>query len=776
MSIEARTTSTPPDPAALDATALNDAQRRAVEASGGALLILAGPGSGKTRVIAQRIAHLVQVAGVPPWRILAVTFTNRAAREMRERVEALLGDRARDLAMGTFHSVCARILRRDGHHIGIPSGFAIYDTDDQMALVRQIEAAQQVDPRRFTPRQVLSAISSAKNAQRSPQAYRATTDSYFEEIVSRVYVAYDEALRRNAAVDFDDLLGMTLRLFETNAAVLEHYADRYEHVLIDEFQDTNIVQYELSRLLASKHRNITAVGDPDQSIYSWRAADVRNLQRFERDFPGTNVVLLEQNYRSTGHILRAAHAVIAKAEGRPEKALWTENPDGPRVVLHEARSGDEEGVFIGREVQRLLATDSRTPADFAVMYRTNAQSRALEEAFLYLGVPYRIVGGTRFYDRKEVRDLLAYLRLIHNEMDGVAFQRIVNVPPRGLGSKTVERILDASIERGESPLAIAHRMTTGDDDPSIPAAPSVRARQSLAEFVDLMDRLAAAREQRSVADLLDDLLRSVGYHAYLQENDQAHAEVRWENVEELVNVAGQYDNLEGGSLAAFLEEVALVADVDDPSADRPDAVTLTTLHAAKGLEFPVVFIPGMEEGTLPHMRAIDDPAQMEEERRLCYVGMTRARERLYILHALSRFQHGTLRRSSASRFVKDIPATETKRPGGESTEAMSSRDRRAALSARPSERADTPSEPVFAAGARVRHDRFGPGVVVSCELVPGDQQVTVLFEQVGVKKLMLSFAPLTRLDGPSGLGGLEGAAASEADPDGIVSVPAEDGP
>ena len=755
------------------AASLNAAQRHAVEAAGGGVLILAGPGSGKTRVIAHRIAYLVEVLGVPPWRILGVTFTNKAAREMRERVERLLGGRAAGVQLGTFHSVCARILRRDGHHIAIPNDFVIYDTDDQMSLVRQIEASLQVDPKRFPPRQLLSAISSAKNERRDAARYRAEASSYFEEIVGRVFAAYDESLRRNGAVDFDDLLGLTLQLFEQVPEVLEHYTGRYLHLLIDEFQDTNIVQYELSRLLASKHRNVTAVGDPDQSIYGWRAADIKNLQRFESDFPNTQIVLLEQNYRSTGHILRAAHAVIARAEGRPEKALWTENDEGARVMVSEARSGEEEALYVAREISKLLraqppegsdgAEAPRSPADFAVMYRTNAQSRAFEEAMLYLGIPYRLVGGTRFYDRKEVRDVLAYLRLVHNEWDGVAFTRIVNVPARGIGPKTVERILAAAVDLGISPLAVASRMAAGERDAALPEVPSVRARQALEGFVATIDRMTRAGEQRRVGDLVEELLKTIGYQAYLKESDDAHADVRWENVEELVNVSRQYDDLEGSSLAAFLEEVALVSDVDDPSAERPDAVTLTSLHSAKGLEFPVVFMPGMEEGILPHSRALDDPAQMEEERRVCYVGMTRARERLYLLSALSRFQHGLLRRSIPSRFLRDLPAAEIERPEGErGPEGTSARERRTAIAARAPAR-DVPSEPAYVAGDRVEHARFGRGVVISCVLSAGDQMVTVAFEGVGVKKLALSLAPLARLEPPP------------STDDEVRAVPLEDG-
>ena len=721
---------------------LNAAQRHAVEVPGGGLLILAGPGSGKTRVIAHRIAYLVRERAVPPWRILAVTFTNKAAREMHERVDALLGPDAAELSMGTFHGICARILRRDGQHIGLPSDFVIYDRDDQVALVRRIEGEQHIDPKRYTPGAVLSQISSAKNERVDAAGYQGRVGSYFEEVVGRVFEQYEQALRRSAAVDFDDLLGKVLELFERVPEVRDRYAQRYLHLLIDEFQDTNVVQYQLARQFASRHGNITAVGDPDQSIYSWRAADIRNLANFERDFPGTEVVLLEQNYRSTGRILRAASAVIRHAEGRPEKALWTENPDGEPVVEHEARSGEDEAMFIAGEVQRQLRGGGRAPADFAVMYRTNAQSRAVEEAFLYLGIPYRIVGGTRFYDRREVRDLLAYLRLAHNEADSIAFQRIVNVPTRGIGTRTLERIALAAAELGVSPLTVAAKMGRGDDDPVLPEARGA-IRSGLAAFVELMDRLTLLGMSLSVADLLEEVVRGVGYRDYLIQSDPAHGEVRWENVQELIDVARQYQDLEGtASLASFLEEVALVADVDDPAAGAPDAVTLTTLHAAKGLEFPVVFLPGLEEGLLPHVRSLDDPQQLEEERRIVYVGMTRAKERLYLTHALSRFHHGMLRRGTPSRFLDDIPAAELQHPtGAMHPSGLTARERRAALAARQPER-EQPEGPAFAAGDRVVHAQFGRGVVVSCTPVPGDQQVTVAFEGAGIKKLMLSFAPL----------------------------------
>ena len=745
------------------ASTLNAAQREAVEAEGGALLILAGPGSGKTRVIAHRIAHLVGERGVPPTRILAVTFTNKAAHEMRERVEALIGGRARALTLGTFHSVCARILRREGQRVGIPPEFAIYDTDDQRALVRRIERELQIDPRQFPPRAMLSAISSAKNEQVDAAAYAQAVGSYHEEIVARVYERYEHALRQSGAVDFDDLLLLAVRLFDEHPEARQAYAERYLHVLVDEFQDTNLMQYRLARQLASVHGNITAVGDPDQSIYSWRAADVRNLQHFQRDFPGTRLVLLEQNYRSTGHILRAAHAVIARAEGRPEKALWTENPEGERIGLWELADGDDEGQAIAAEVRRLLREQGRRPAEIAVMYRTNAQSRAIEEAFVEGGVRYRIVGGTRFYDRREVRDLLAYLRLVQNESDTVAFQRVANVPARGIGPRTIEAVLAAAGELGVSPLAVAAMVARGDPDAALPQ-PRADIRRALGGFVVVLDGLQQARDALHVAGLLEAILAATRYRdelTRLEDDDPARAEARWENVQELLAVATQYEELEeGASLSSFLEEVALVADVDDPDAEVPDAVTLTTLHAAKGLEYPIVFLAGLEEGVLPHLRALDDPPQLEEERRVLYVGMTRAQERLYLLHARRRFQNGAYRAHPASRFLGEIPAAELTRPADGRRGAASrgegwaaARQRRASLGARgggwpgtgrDDSGAETPAEPAFAPGERVVHGSFGEGVVVSCETLPGDQQVTVAFEGRGVKRLLLSYAPLAR--------------------------------
>ena len=728
---------------------LNEAQRRAVEAPDGALLILAGPGSGKTRVIAHRIAWLVRDHDVEPWRILAVTFTNKAAREMQERVALLLGSDAHGVTLGTFHSVCARILRRDGEAIGVPPDFVIYDRDDQLGLIRRAQQALNIDPKRYPPGALLSAISAAKNERRDAAATLRNAGSYFEELVGRTFEHYRQALRNSGAVDFDDLLGEALRLFEQHPDVRDRYAGRYLHVLIDEFQDTNLVQYRLAQELASVHGAITAVGDPDQSIYSWRAADVRNLQHFERDFPDAEVILLEQNYRSTGRILQAAHALIDRAAGRRERELWTENPEGDPIVVEELYDGDEEGHFVALEISRQMREEGREFADFAVMYRTNAQSRAIEEACIQQGIRYRIVGGTRFYDRREIRDLLAYLRLIHNHADAMAFRRIVNVPARGISARSLERIPHAA-EQLERPLrAVAAMIARGDEDPALPPLRG-DIRLALRDFVALIDRLSAAAGDQSVSGLLGEVLAETRYRDHLERSEEERAELRWENVEELLNVASQYEDLEGeASLAAFLEEVALVADVDDPDADTPDAVTLTTLHAAKGLEFPVVFMPGVEEGLLPHFRSLDDPSQMEEERRVCYVGITRARERLYLTRARRRQRQGRYQGALPSRFLDDLPDGVVVSATGRAPArpARSARERRADIArwrAVDQGEADDGAvdEPRYAPGDKVEHATFGPGVVISCELLRGDQKVTVAFEGKGVKQLLLSLAPL----------------------------------
>ena len=843
---------TRPDPGPTPPHAtLNPAQFQAVTAPPGALLILAGPGSGKTRVLAQRIAYLVREQGVPPWRILAVTFTNKAAREMRDRVESLLAgttrtrfpsggsthDTLNGMALGTFHALCVQILRRDGEAVQVPRSFVIYDNDDQLAIVKRSLQELAVDTKQHTPRSVLSAISRAKNEGLAPQTVSTHSSNYFQEIVARTYQRYQDALQANAAVDFDDLLSRTLELFTTQPHIAQRYHERFLHVLVDEFQDTNIVQYRLARAWAAGSGNLTVVGDPDQSIYSWRAADIRNILHFERDFPTATTVRLEQNYRSTKAICRVADAIIDKAAERIHKELWTDNPEGDRPVVYEAYTETDEADYVAREIEQRVAAGDWRPGDVAVCYRTNAQSRVVEEAFLRRGIPYRLIGGTRFYSRREVKDLLALCRLVHNPHDDVAFDRMVNVPGRGIGQKTRALLLDwadrhntsmaaaalAAVappapggqSKSRAALAAVRPAPPAADPTTEPPAITARARTSLTAFLAILQNARERAQTGTVEQIIDQLLRDTGYQDYLyREHDDG--EDRWNNVQELRTVSANYDALAPGSqlahpepvegparpgshlahpepvegpaptlspqpgrptdplpalpgsqlahpepvegptaavapgsplahpapvegptpslgpqparptdpqhdrspanpvsanydalapgshlahpkpvegptaalpssqvahpepvegpapalspqpstnppdappsdaLATFLSDIALVADVDTMEDGQPAAVTLITLHAAKGLEFPAVFLIGMEDGILPHNRSFDDPASMEEERRLCYVGVTRAQRWLYCLYAFRRALMGQAGHNPPSRYLNDL--------------------------------------------------------------------------------------------------------------------------
>ncbi|MGB6837194.1 MAG: UvrD-helicase domain-containing protein [Dehalococcoidia bacterium] len=726
---------------------LNPAQREAVELAEGPLLILAGPGSGKTRVIAHRIAYLVAEVGVHPYRIVAVTFTNKAAREMRDRVVALLGESAHSLMLGTFHSVCARILRADGERIGIGRGFAIYDDADQQVLMRQAMADLDVDPHRFQPRAVLATISRAKSELASPAAYLQSVRDYFQEVVARCYERYQALLLENNALDFDDLIMRTVGLFRESDEVLRKYQERFLHVLIDEFQDTNVAQYVLARQLAGGHGNICVVGDPDQSIYAWRSADLRNILNFERDYPEARVVYLSQSYRSTRNILDSAHAVISLNRQRKEKELWTEKDAGPPIAVYEAYDEAEEADFVAAEAQALVSGGDRRHGDIAVMYRTNAQSRALEEAFLREAIPYRLVGGTRFYERREVKDIIAYLRLVHNPYDRVSVARVINVPARGIGQKTLAE-MEAWAASLESPLygamqrvaeAVSREASAGDEAAPHPLAP--RSAKAVAAFVALLEGLREGAGRLSLSSLVTSALERTAYRQYLLDHFD-DGEERWENVQELLTVASEYDGLAPeAALLSFLEDVALVTDIDEYD-EKADAVTLITLHQAKGLEFSVVFIVGLEEGLLPHIRSYDDPAQMEEERRLCYVGMTRAEERLYMVRAFRRHLMGMSAANPASRFLKDLPPDLVTRREAVQEEVEAVLRGPGRLRRQPA----VPSEAAYAAGERVRHPRFGEGIVVSCTVKPSDQEVVVAFQgEAGIKKLLLSFAPLERI-------------------------------
>ncbi len=718
---------------------LNPAQREAVEAIEGPVLIIAGPGSGKTRVIAHRVAYLINVCGISPHHILAVTFTNKAAREMKERIQQLVGRAVEGLTLGTFHATCVRILRIEAQHIGIDRSFVIYDDSDHLSLLKRSIEQLGLDPKQYPPRGIGSAISSAKARLLAPPDYRGLVGNYFEEVVARVYERYQELLAESNALDFDDLIMRTVHLFRSRPKVLDKYQSRYMHVMIDEFQDTNRAQYILSNQLAGKYRNICVVGDPDQSIYSWRQADLRHILDFEKDYPDVRVLLLEQNYRSTRTILEAADHVIAANQQRKEKNLWTENDAGAPLILAGTYSEHEEAHFVVSEMERLVANGRWNAGDCAIMYRTNAQSRALEEVFVRYGFPYRLVGATRFYERREVKDVMAYLRLIYNPYDGVSLSRIINVPGRGIGQRTITELTRWANERGLSYYAALKLVEQGDEATQF----GTRSVQALSGFLNMLDELIAKSEELSLVDLFDLVLEKTGYKKYTL--DSVDGEERWDNILELRTVASGYQDLEPrDGLAYFLEEVALVSDVDDLE-EKVDAVTLITLHQAKGLEFPVVFIVGMEEGVLPHFRSMPDPAQMEEERRLCYVGITRAKEKVYLVHALRRNLMGISAHNPASRFLADIPSRLLSAPGD-------SRSAPTPLQPPAGEEPElnavgTRIPPPLKAGDHVNHAMFGDGIVVNCLVSGGDHQVTIAFEgDAGVKKFLLSLAPLQKLN------------------------------
>jgi DNA helicase II / ATP-dependent DNA helicase PcrA len=711
---------------------LNPAQKEAVETIEGPVLIVAGPGSGKTRVIAHRVAYLITVCGISPYRIVAVTFTNKAAREMRERVYHLLGRTIEGLTLGTFHATCARILRMEAQHIGIDRSFLIYDEGDQISLLKRSIEQVGLDPKQYPPRAIGTAISSAKARLLAPQEYRSQVGSYYEEVVARVYERYQVLLGESSALDFDDLLMRTVHLFRSQPEVLAKYQSRYLHVMIDEFQDTNLAQYILSKQLAGKYKNICVVGDPDQSIYSWRQANLRHILDFEKDYPDVKVVFLEQNYRSTQTILKAAEHVIAANQQRKQKRLWTENEVGVPITVVQTYNEQEEAHFVVNEVEKLVMSGRWKAGDCAIMYRTNAQSRALEEEFVRYGLPYRLVGGTRFYERREVKDAVAYLRLIHNPNDTVSLTRIINVPGRGIGQRTIAELTTWANEKGLSYYDTLKLIAQGEESTPL----SSRSSQALGNFVNMLDELIARSGELSLIDLLDLVLERTGYKKYTLES--ADGEERWDNILELRTVAAGYRDLEPReSLFAFLEEVALVSDVDELD-EKVDAVTLITLHQAKGLEFPVVFIVGMEEGVLPHFRSLPDPEQMEEERRLCYVGITRAKDKVYLVYTLRRSLMGSSAHNPPSRFLKDIPSNLLTSPTAQATEA-SKRSTTPAAS-------PLPSKPALKAGEHVSHAMFGEGIVVSCTASGGDQEVTVAFKgEAGIKKFLLSLAPLQKL-------------------------------
>jgi len=721
---------------------LNAAQKEAVEAINGPVLILAGPGSGKTRVITHRVAYLIKVCGVSPHRIMAVTFTNKAAREMEERLNNLVSGLVRDLTLGTFHAICVRFLRNSGRAAGVDPRFVIYDRDDQLSLVKHSIQEADLDPKQYASSAIISAISSAKSRMLSPPEYLKTGRSYFDEVVGRVYEIYQRLLEESNALDFDDLLMKTVLLFRNNPEVLARYQSRYVHILVDEFQDTNLVQYELIRQLGGKHRNICVVGDPDQSIYSWRFADVRNILTFENEYPDAKMVVLEENYRSTKMILDTASHIISANQQRKPVNLWTQNHEGASTVVVETYTEQEEAQFVVSEVERLVGQGEFSLGDCSVMYRTNAQSRVLEEAFVRYGMPYKLVAGTRFYERREVKDIIAYLRLIQNPHDSVSLIRVINVPQRGIGQQTQAKLAGWAKSLGVSQYEALWSMTRdATEDSEIQPPFNSHISRVLTAFSDLMEELILRSKELKLVELFDLVVERSGYKQYLQSEN--NWQERWENILELRAVAQkEYGDMSPAErLAAFLEEVTLVSDVDDLD-ESESTVTLITLHQAKGLEFPVVFIVGMEDGLLPHFRSFDDPEQMEEERRLCYVGVTRAKQKVYLVRAFRRSLMGRSTVSEPSRFLNDIPkhliSTGDWREEAESRIVPS-------IYSWNKPPAPTPSAMEFQAGDHVYHAQFGKGVVVSCQPVKDDAEVVIAFNGA-VKKLLLSFANLEKTE------------------------------
>ena len=715
---------------------LNPAQKSAVTAGNGPVLVLAGPGSGKTRVLTQRIAYLIGYEGVRPYQMLAVTFTNKAAREMEHRVQQLLGEEmTRGLLLGTFHSTCARILRREAERLPVSSDFVIFDADDQQSVVKNAIRELNLNEKLYRPVAVHAAISRAKNELIGPDDFPVVT--YRDEAVKRIYKRYQELIVASNGVDFDDLLLMTTNLLADNPDVREKYAQRFHHVLVDEFQDTNIAQYNLIKHLSSAHHNLFVVGDPDQSIYRWRGADYRNVQRFEQDFPTAQTILLEQNYRSKQTILDAAMSVIDRNPRRKRKQLFTDRGAGEKIVFYEALDDYGESSFVVDTIAQLVASRQFEPGDCAVMYRTNAMSRLIEEAFLQARLPYRLVGAQRFYGRREVKDMIAFLRLVQNKDDDISLARVINIPPRGIGDKTVLALHTAARAADVTPGDVLLDLARGSDSPFF-AQFAGRAALPLADFGGLLSAWRGLAATSTVSELFDRIAQDINYKDHIEDGTEEGKE-RWENVVELHRLADEYNTR---TLSEFLENVALVSDQDTIS--EGNVPTLLTLHAAKGLEFGVVFIVGLDDGILPHSRSFDEPEEMEEERRLFYVGITRAKDRLYILRAMRRGGRGYAEDTVESRFLADLPAalvSGQSRAGKRNTGygGRSKSDWTLPSPPRPAKIV----EQKFRAGMRVKHPVWNEGIVLDSRSQDDDEIVDVVFNSVGIKRLAASLANLT---------------------------------
>ncbi|MCP8856908.1 DNA helicase PcrA [Latilactobacillus fuchuensis] len=739
---------------------MNDKQAEAVLATEGPLLIMAGAGSGKTRVLTHRVAYLIEEKHVLPWRILAITFTNKAAREMRERVCALLGDNGQDVWVSTFHALCVRILRREIEQIGYNRAFTIADPSEQLTLMKHVCRDLNIDTKKFEPKAILGTISNAKNELQTPADYVGLANSPFEKIVAQCYAEYQKRLHQNQALDFDDLIMQTIRLFKENKETLVYYQDKFQYIHVDEYQDTNEAQYTLVNMLAEKYQNLCVVGDADQSIYGWRGANMDNIMNFEHDYPAAKSVMLEQNYRSTKTILEAANGVINHNQYRKPKELWTDNQDGELITYYRGQSERDESLFVITKIQEEITTNHRHFGDFAVLYRTNAQSRVIEESFVKANMPYKMVGGHKFYDRKEIKDILAYLRLVVNASDSMSFERVVNSPKRGIGPGTLEKLNQFAEDHQWSLLEAAQNAELS----TIPA----KSRKTLIDFGNVIGDLTKMREFLNVTQLTEELLAKTGYKKALEIENTLESQSRLENIEELLSVTTQFDahyepeEDDSDLFVDFLAELSLVSDLDSVEEEASE-VTMMTLHAAKGLEFPVVFLMGLEEGIFPLSRALMEEDELEEERRLAYVGITRAESKLYLTNAYSRMLYGRQQSNQASRFIGEIDdklldyangnagsIPERKVPFGRQNSyaratATTYGQGQATTSHKIADTTGGDNSGSWQAGQKVQHKKWGIGTVVKVNGSGNDQELDIAFKEQGVKRLLASFAPIEKV-------------------------------
>lgn len=739
---------------------MNDKQAEAVLATEGPVLIMAGAGSGKTRVLTHRVAYLIEEKHVLPWRILAITFTNKAAREMRERVCALLGDNGQDVWVSTFHALCVRILRREIEQIGYNRAFTIADPSEQLTLMKHVCRDLNIDTKKFEPKAILGTISNAKNELQTPADYVGLANSPFEKIVAQCYAEYQKRLHQNQALDFDDLIMQTIRLFKENKETLVYYQDKFQYIHVDEYQDTNEAQYTLVNMLAEKYQNLCVVGDADQSIYGWRGANMDNIMNFEHDYPAAKSVMLEQNYRSTKTILEAANGVINHNQYRKPKELWTDNQDGELITYYRGQSERDESLFVITKIQEEITTNHRHFGDFAVLYRTNAQSRVIEESFVKANMPYKMVGGHKFYDRKEIKDILAYLRLVVNASDSMSFERVVNSPKRGIGPGTLEKLNQFAEDHQWSLLEAAQNAELS----TIPA----KSRKTLIDFGNVIGDLTKMREFLNVTQLTEELLAKTGYKKALEIENTLESQSRLENIEELLSVTTQFDahyepeEDDSDLFVDFLAELSLVSDLDSVEEEASE-VTMMTLHAAKGLEFPVVFLMGLEEGIFPLSRALMEEDELEEERRLAYVGITRAESKLYLTNAYSRMLYGRQQSNQASRFIGEIDdklldyangnagsIPERKVPFGRQNSyaratATTYGQGQATTSHKIADTTGGDNSGSWQAGQKVQHKKWGIGTVVKVNGSGNDQELDIAFKEQGVKRLLASFAPIEKV-------------------------------